>query len=251
MLKDERYDKILKFLENEKYISSQELAKRLFVSMPTIRRDLAYLEKKNKIVRNHGGARKVNDEYTVMPVSFRESINHTEKKRLCEAASKLIKEDSIVFLDGSTTVLQLAEFISPKQNITVITNGIPVSMILIKNGIKTYSTCGELLESSMAYAGCFAEEFVRKFNIDICFFSSHGVNKNGIIVDTSLPETQLRKTVVSQSSKSVFLCDKTKFDISAPYNLMPVYDIDYIVTNCDISYYSNNSAKPIIITSSH
>ena len=52
----------LKILDNENYISSHELAGRLFVSMPTIRRDLAYLEKKKQIVRSHGGARKINDE---------------------------------------------------------------------------------------------------------------------------------------------------------------------------------------------
>ena len=233
MLKDERYDTILKILEEEKYVSSDALAKRLFVSMPTIRRDLAYLEKAKQIVRSHGGARKVSDEYTVMPLPFRETRNHMEKKQLCEAASKLIKEDSIVFLDGSTTVLQMTEYISPKQNVTVITNGIPALLLLIKKGIKAYSTGGELIENSMAYAGSFAEEFVRKFNIDICFFSSHGVNKEGVIVDTSLPETQLRRALVAQSAKSVFLCDKTKFGVTAPYNLTTVRNMDYIVTNYD------------------
>ncbi|MBR1969644.1 MAG: DeoR/GlpR transcriptional regulator [Clostridia bacterium] len=233
MLKDERYDKILKILDDEKYVSSYELSKRLFVSMPTIRRDLAYLEKTKQIVRNHGGARKINGEYMVMPLAFRETVNHGAKKQLCEAASKLIKEDSIVFLDGSTTVLQIADFISPKQNIMVITNGIPLSLILIKKGIKTYTTGGELIENSMAYAGSFAEEFICRFNIDTCFFSSHGVNENGIIVDTSLPETQLRARVISQSAKSVFLCDKTKFGVSAPYNLMPVGDVDCVVTDCE------------------
>ena len=231
MLKDERYDEILKILDNEKYISSQELARRLFVSMPTIRRDLAHLEKTKQIVRNYGGARKISDEYLVMPMRLREKGNQIEKKQLCEDAAKLIKDDSIVFLDGSTTVLQIAEFISEKQNITVITNGIPLLLMLIKKGIKAYSTGGELIENSMAYAGSFAEEFIRKFNIDMCFFSCHGVNKNGIIVDSSLSETQLRSAVISQSAKSVFLCDKTKFNVSASYNLMPLSDVDHIVTN--------------------
>ena len=231
MLKDERYDEILKILNCEKYISSQELSRRLFVSMPTIRRDLAYLEKTKQIVRNHGGARKINDEYLVIPMSLRENVNHREKKQLCEDAAKLIKDDSIIFLDGSTTVLQISEFISEKQNVTVITNGIPLSFILIKKGIRTYSTGGELIENSMAYAGSFAEEFIRKFNIDMCFFSCHGVNRNGVIVDSSLPETHLRSVVISHSAKSVFLCDKTKFDVTAPYNLMPLCDVDHVVTN--------------------
>ena len=132
MLKDERYEEILKILDSEKYISSRELAKRVYVSMPTIRRDLNYLEKKKRIVRNHGGARKVNAEHTVTPIDFRETVNTAEKRILCEAAAELIKEDSVIFLDGSTTVMQISEFISTKKNITVITNGIPLSVLFIK-----------------------------------------------------------------------------------------------------------------------
>ncbi|MBR6633871.1 MAG: DeoR/GlpR transcriptional regulator [Clostridia bacterium] len=231
MLKDERYDKILEFLETETYVSSLELAKRLFVSMPTIRRDLAYLEKSKRLVRSHGGARKIKSEHTVTPLDFRQSVNHLEKKQICNLAKQFLKDDSVVFLDGSTTVMQLAEYILPKQNITVITNGLPTSLTLIKNGIKTYSTGGELQKNSLAYAGSFAEEFIRKFNIDVCFFSSHGVNGDGFIVDTSLGETQLRNTAISKSEKSVFLCDKSKFNANAPYNLIPLNDVDWVVTD--------------------
>lgn len=172
MLKEERYRRILDILDEEEYVSSYELGKRLFVSMPTIRRDLAHLETSKQIVRSHGGARKINPEYTVTPLDFRGTVNHSEKRRLCVAAAELIKDDSIIFLDGSTTVMQLAELLSPKQNLTVITNGVPAAMILLKRGIKTYSTGGELQKNSIAYAGCFAEEFIRGFNIDVCFFQA-------------------------------------------------------------------------------
>ena len=235
MLKEERYDKILNILEEKNYITSQELAKILYVSMTTIRRDLADLESKKQLLRSHGGAKRVNSEHIVTPLDFRKNVNHAEKRRICKTASDLITDNSIVFIDASTTAMQMAEFLSPKQNITVITNGIPLLIALTKKGIKTYSTGGELQENSLAYAGTFSEEFVKKFNIDICFFSSHGVDKNNMIVDTSLPETQLRKTVLEQSREKVFLCDSTKFDLTAPYNLIPIEKADFIITNSEIT----------------
>ena len=235
MLKEERYDKILNILEEKNYITSQELAKILYVSMPTIRRDLADLESKKQLLRSHDGAKRVNSEHIVTPLDFRKNVNHAEKRRICKTASDLITDNSIVFIDASTTAMQMAEFLSPKQNITVITNGIPLLIALTKKGIKTYSTGGELQENSLAYAGTFSEEFVKKFNIDICFFSSHGVDKNNMIVDTSLPETQLRKTVLEQSREKVFLCDSTKFDLTAPYNLIPIEKADFIITNSEIT----------------
>jgi len=71
MLKEERYDKILEILEEENYISAQTLSEKLFVSLPTIRRDLAHLHRRNLIIRSHGGAKKINSEHILMPLSFR------------------------------------------------------------------------------------------------------------------------------------------------------------------------------------
>ena len=113
-------------------------------------------------------------------------------------------DNDIVFVDASTTTLQLAEFLSEKKGITVITNGIPLAAMLVKKGVKTYCTGGEIFENSLANFGSFAEEFIQKFNIDIFIFSCHGVNEKGILTDPSLPETQIRKTAIAQSSPSSF-----------------------------------------------
>ena len=120
---------------------------------------------------------------------------------------------------------------SEKKNITVITNGISLATLLVQKGIKTYCTGGEIFQNSLAHFGSFAEDFIRRFNIDTMFFSCHGVNDNGMLTDPSLPETQIRRVAINQSKKTVFLCDKTKFSLSTPYNLMSIQDVDYIVTD--------------------
>ena len=52
----ERDKEILEILVAKKQATVKELADRLFVSEPSIRRDLANLEKQNLIKRVHGGA---------------------------------------------------------------------------------------------------------------------------------------------------------------------------------------------------
>ena len=42
-----------------------------------------------------------------------------------------------------------------------------------------------------------------------------------------------RKVAVRHAKKSVFLCDSTKFDTTASYNLMPLDDVDVVVTTRD------------------
>ncbi len=249
MLKEERYDKILDILEKERYVSASKLSKMLYVSMPTIRRDLAELVRRHQIVRSHGGAKIIQAEHIVAPLDFRKTVNAAEKRALCRSAAKLVQDNDIIFIDASTTTLQMADFLNDKKGITVITNGIPLATMLVQKGIKTYCTGGEIFENSLAHFGSFAEEFIQRFNIDVLFFSCHGVNEKGMLTDPSLPETQIRKVAINQSKKTVFLCDETKFSLSTPYNLVSIQTPDYVITNSTTvyKYFNSEDSNKIVI----
>ncbi len=251
MFKEERYHEILTILEREKYCSAAELSQKLYVSLPTIRRDLTELQRRGQIVRSHGGAGIIRHESTVAPLDFRKTLNSDKKRQLCKAAASLVHENDIVFIDSSTTTLQMADFLDAKSRITVITNGIPLATLLAKKGIKTYCTGGEIFENSLAHFGSFAENFIRNFNIDTMFVSCHGVNENGILTDPSLPETQIRKVAFGQAKQSVFLCDESKLNAYAPYNFIHVNQFDHIVTNTDAirRYLSPEEEAKLIIVS--
>ena len=231
MLKEERQEKILQILEEETYITAVKLAKTLYASLPTIRRDLNELARKQLIIRNHGGAKKIDTEKIVMPVEFRKTINYKEKRKLCEKACALIKDNSLIFIDASTTTLQMTDFLTANQQLTVVTNSLLISTILTKKGVKNYLTGGELQQNSLCYAGNFAENFIRQFNFNFAFFSCHGVDESFNVVDTSLAETSLRRTLISQTDKSIFLCDSSKFGVKAPYNLTNLTELDAIITD--------------------
>ena len=231
MIKEERYDKIVEILEEKNYVSATFLSKALFVSMPTIRRDLGELSRRGLITRTHGGAKSIDKRHIVLPVDYRKTQNLAIKKALCQKAAKLIKNKDIIFIDASTTASQLDEYIKPELSVTVITNSIPLSLSLKKKGIKVYCTGGEVQENSLCYAGGYAESFVGNFNFDFCFFSCTGVDKNGYIVDVSEIETHLRNATIKTSKKSVFICDSSKFSVSAPYKLMPLSECDYVLSD--------------------
>ena len=59
----ERQKEILEILEHHKSISVNALAQMLYVSHPTVRRDLTLLEEQGKVHRTHGGVvlRKTSD----------------------------------------------------------------------------------------------------------------------------------------------------------------------------------------------
>ena len=76
----ERQEKIIKYISRSNSISVKKLSELLFVSEPTIRRDLTKLEKEGKVLRTHGGVilRKIADNE--VSLAFREEKNNVAKK---------------------------------------------------------------------------------------------------------------------------------------------------------------------------
>lgn len=234
MFKEERLEKIIKMLDDNEYISVQKLSKDLFVSLPTIRRDLSELERQGCVIRNHGGAKRIQDGHSDTPFDFRKGIKQKEKRILCKSAASLIHDGDVIFIDCSSTLHFLPEYIKDKHSITVVTNSIQIAFAMEKSNIKTYLAGGEITEASESVTGSFTEYFVNQFNYDIAFFSSIGVNQNGYIVDCALSVVNILKSVIRNSKNKVYVCDGDKFNVSSPYNLVPVNEITTIITNTSI-----------------
>ena len=79
MIPEDRKKAILDLLNEKGYLSVEELAKAVYVSIPTIRRDLSALEKEGSIKRTHGGA-SPNHSFSVWPFALRNKVNLDEKK---------------------------------------------------------------------------------------------------------------------------------------------------------------------------
>ena len=56
MFQEERLAQILSMINEKKFVTSEELKNTLYVSLSTVRRDLAELDRRGLIVRSHGGA---------------------------------------------------------------------------------------------------------------------------------------------------------------------------------------------------
>ncbi len=231
LLKEARYQEIVKLLNKEKSMSVEQIGRALYISLPTVRRDLNEMHKLGLAVRTHGGALAADDNSLGIPVDFRNSILSKEKQRLAQHAASLVKNGDVLFIDASTTVLHIVDHLKKYENIRVITNGIQAALLLRKYNIKTYCTGGILIEHSLAFGGRYAEELVAHFNIDIFFFSSYGINDKSWIVDYSELETDIRKDVLKHSDRSVFICDQSKFLRDSVFNLVPLRDINTIITN--------------------
>ncbi len=228
--REEKYMRLL----SEKEHTVKELSEKLFISEPTVRRDILALKDKELVTSSKGVVKlKVKYADQRIPLFIRDLEYNDAKKEIALKASKLIKDGYVIMLDASTTAYHLLPHLASFKNILIITNGAKTALEAASMGIKTICTGGELTHESLSYVGTDAEEMLRRYNANIAFFSCRGISEDGIITDNSILENSIRKIMINNSKKSYLLCDKNKFGHKHLNTLCTKKDLDGIITNTD------------------
>ena len=108
-MKSERQENILEILKEKRFATVEFLAKTLYSSAPTIRRDLNEMEEKGFVKRSHGGAMIADTENSPIPIDFRNRKNIYEKIGICKKASQLIKENSAHLAENFSDILDVID----------------------------------------------------------------------------------------------------------------------------------------------
>ncbi|MBR5049588.1 MAG: DeoR/GlpR transcriptional regulator [Erysipelotrichaceae bacterium] len=229
----ERTTGIITLLEKYGYVSVRDLANLLHVSAPTVRRSLSELEREGIVVRNHGGVTLAGNGLP-KPFSYRFSDMKEEKRRIAQAACSLLTDNSIIYLDTSTTVMCMIDYLKSRRNITVVTNSVPAIQLLHGYGIPVKCTGGDLNDESMGFVGYAAESYLASIRTDFAFISTPAIGLDGRISDYSEQETHLRKVAMANSARCVYLFEKQKLNQSAIFTLCNSSDVDYLISNADL-----------------
>lgn len=228
----DREEKILDILRRQGSAGADEMARELYISRPTLRRDLIKLEEKGALTRTHGGAKlTTRPADDTIPASLRMDEDSGAKNMIAAEAAKLVRDGDTVMLDGSTTALHLAAALREKYDVVVITSGARTALILGGMGINTICTGGQLIGSSESFIGGDALRTISCYNADVVFFSCRGLDDEGNLTDNSVGEDLVRLEMMKRSRKSVLLLDSGKIGRRCLHNLRHVSEIDHVV--CD------------------
>ena len=212
MLTEERFNSILKILEERNSITVQELTKLLNSSESTIRRDLNSLHKMGKLKKVHGGATSINLKYDTKDdnISHRHTLNIDSKQAIAKYAGSLIEENDFVFIDAGTTIYYMVDYITVK-NVTFVTNAVEHAIKLSKKGFKVFVTGGEFKNTTEALVGNETVESIKKYNFTKGFFGANGITKKAHFTTPDVNEALTKKVAIERCLKSYILCDSSKF----------------------------------------
>ena len=230
MLIAERQQKILQIIEQRGGATVEELVRALYASAPTIRRDLTAMEQNGLLKKVYGGAMPLTAANREIPLTIRGQSQRSAKDRMAEQAAAHVRDGMVILMDGSSSVTRMVRFLAGRRDLVAVTSGAKTAVALAEQNITTLCTGGQLLNHSLSFVGHQAEEFVRRINADLLFFSCHGLNDEGFLTDLAMEEVHLRQVMFRQAGKKILLCDKSKLHKTFFYTLCHQDEVDLIIS---------------------
>lgn len=247
MLSFDRRQQILDILKQRRSATVDFLSRRLYVSAPTIRRDLAQMEEDGMILRVRGGAALLEGTNQDAPLLVRTSKNEEKKLHIANIAQKYVSDSCTLFLDSSSTVTVLAEKLDRFQNLSIVTNGTATIQLLNEASSAKIFSCGGIIQNKSSIVGPHALQMINRFHADILFFSCCGLSTTCGSTEASEDSAAVKKAMFENAKKKIMLCDSTKFGLEFFCKVCSISELDAIITDRKPSdEFLHNSAIPIL-----
>lgn len=236
----ERKSEIINLIEKNGSVNVAELASFFHTSKETIRRDLRELEQDHALTRTHGGAIALQDKAGTssvpaeFPVSVRGIRSFEEKNLICKKAASYIQPGDTVFVDNSSTTINLAQYVRPDIQVTFITNSLKflIEASKLNNPNQLYLCLGGLFKSSnLSVYGNTTLTNANEYYPDKMFLSCAGISPSRMLTDSSVQEIDTKKLMISHSKEVFVLADYSKFGKDGPVFLSSLAEVDHIITD--------------------
>lgn len=201
-----RQEQILSILEKHGYVTVRYLVEKLHYSSATINRDLNKMQTLGLVKRSYGGVEAAKMGH-LPPLPERLFYMKREKHRIAQKAAELIHSGETIFLDGSTTVQTLLNFLSEKRDLRILTNNMRLAIELSDLEFDVICLGGHVEERPYVLDGDETVENAQKYQAHKMFFSLDCVTADGQINSVHY---LLYKTMLKNSDEAYLLIDRTK-----------------------------------------
>ena len=237
MLKQEKLDRILETVNTKGTITVKEIMTSLDISDMTARRYLQELADKDLLVRVHGGAEKLrtgsllsNERSNVE----KQALQIAEKQEIAKFAGYLVEERETIFIGPGTTLEYFAREL-PIDNIRVVTNSLPVFLILNERKLTDLILIGgNYREITGAFVGSLTLQDLASLQFSKAFVSCNGIKEHAIAT-FSEEEGEVQKIALQNANKKYLLADHSKFDKFDFYTFYSISEIDTIISDSKLN----------------
>ena len=230
-----RQQQIMDFLRQHGGVAVDPLAKELNVTPQTIRRDLNRLFNAGLVQRVHGGA-VLKDSVENLGYGARKALMVEEKDAIARDVAALIPDHASLFVNIGTTTEQVAKYLSDKAGILIVTNNINVASALWPMpNLQVMVASGTIRHSDGGIVGSSTEKFIEQFKVDFAVIGCSAIDSEGEVLDYDFREVCVTRAIIQHARSVILVTDSMKFERNAPIRICNLSDVDYLVTDSNIS----------------
>lgn len=231
---ERRRTRIIQTLMSGSSAPIRDLAEMLGVSLMTIHRDLAALEKEGLVRRLRGSVSAEKSLLFESSYNYRGRKNVEDKRRLARAAVSLLEPGNAIMMDDSTTTYHLCEFLHEAAPLTVVTNAAPVlEHLRHQPEIDLISTGGRYHPGYNGYFGANCEKAIRSYHVDVAVLSTTTIQGLSLYTPDEIV-VRAKQAMMQVARKRILLADATKFQFSALNYVAEITDFDMVLLTGDV-----------------
>jgi DeoR family fructose operon transcriptional repressor len=209
-----------------------ELCAHFAVSAATVRRDLEVLERAGRIRRVHGGAIPVERGRLTEPqFDAKTGLALGAKRAIAAAAASHIATGDTIYLDGGSTILELARLLVGRDDITVVTNSMRAASELSGRGPRLVVIGGELRRRSQTIVGPLTRATLQSLHLDRAFMGTMGLTLDEGLSTTDHNEAFTKELVMARSREVLLLADSSKIGEVSFAHSGDVEQVDVLITD--------------------
>ena len=215
-----------------------DLAESLGVSEVTIRRDVEQLASQGLVDKVHGGVTANSLSSTVEPpFSFNSMKEQAAKDAMAQLAAQLVRPGQAIALMGGSSVYALAKRLREVPALTIVTNSVPISDLFAQNprADQTVVLTGGVRTPTDSLVGNIASEVFSRFNLDLVFMGTHGMDSEFGFSSPNLVEAETNREVIRRAAKFVVLADHTKWGVRGFTSFGTFESADIVITTEGLS----------------
>jgi DeoR family fructose operon transcriptional repressor len=155
------------------------------------------------------------------------------KRKIAEAAARLVTTGQTILLSGGTTTFYLAEQLHG-CSVQLITNSLPIANLFMDDdNVELIITGGLMYPRYGVMLGPTAESFLSTVHASRMFFSAAGILDNALYNQNMLLVAAERK-MMEQSQQVVLLADSGKFGQQALVRLCDLSQVDTVISDVNL-----------------
>jgi DeoR family deoxyribose operon repressor len=235
----DRFDAILRILQQRSAASIQELAAELSVSEMTIRRDLGVLADDELIRLVHAGA--VLNPGVLDGGQPRYSLAEAggqrteEKRRIGRLAASLVEPEDIIIVDSGSTTEWLVRSLPEEIPLTILCFALNILVEAHRHsGCRLVFAGGLLHENTLMFDSPEGVELVRRYRANKAFVSASGISERLGVTCSNPYETRVKQAAIASSLTRILVADSSKFGRIQAAHFAELREFDVVVTDSGI-----------------